>query len=62
MLIGEYSGELSSPKFSQISYDYNTFMAYGGMRYLVVNYTDAEWAEYVAAHNNDLTNEYKKAE
>lgn len=62
MLIGEYSGELSSPKFSQISYDYNTFMGYGGMRYLVVNYTDAEWAEYVAAHNNDLTNEYKKAE
>lgn len=59
MLIGEYSGELSSPKFSQISYDYNTFMAYGGMRYLVVNYTDAEWAEYVAAHNNDLTSEYK---
>lgn len=62
MLIGEYSGELSSPKFSQISYDYNTFMAYGGMRYLVVNYTDAEWAEYVAAHNNDLTSEYKKTE
>lgn len=62
MLISEYSGELSSPKFSQISYDYNTFMAYGGMRYLVVNYTDAEWAEYVAAHNNDLTSEYKKAE
>ena len=62
MLIGEYSGELSSPKFSQISYDYNTFMAYGRMRYLVVNYTDAEWAEYVAAHNNDLTSEYKKAE
>lgn len=62
MLIGEYSGELSSPKFSQISYDYNTFMAYGGMRYLVVNYTDAEWAEYVAAHNNDLTSEYKKSE
>lgn len=62
MLIGEYSGELSSPKFSQISYDYNTFMGYGGMRYLVVNYTDAEWAEYVAAHNNDLTSEYKKAE
>lgn len=62
MLIAEYSGELSSPKFSQISYDYNTFMAYGGMRYLVVNYTDAEWAEYVAAHNNDLTSEYKKAE
>lgn len=62
MLIGEYSGELQSPKFSQISYDYNTFMGYGGMRYLEVNYTDAEWAAYVKAHNNDLTAEYKKAE
>lgn len=62
MLIGEYSGELQSPKFSQISYDYNTFMGYGGMRYLEVNYTDAEWTAYVKAHNNDLTAEYKKAE
>ena len=62
MLIGEYSGELQSPKFSQISYDYNTFMSYGGMRYLEVNYTDAEWTAYVKAHNNDLTAEYKKAE
>lgn len=62
MLIGEYSGELQSPKFSQISYDYNTFMGYGGMRYLEVNYTDAEWTEYVKAHSNDLTAEYKKAE
>lgn len=62
MLIGQYSGELQSPKFSQISYDYNTFMGYGGMRYLEVNYTDAEWTAYVKAHNNDLTAEYKKAE
>ena len=60
MLIGEYSGSLLSPKFSQGSYDYNTFMGFGGMRYLVVNYTDAEWADYVKANNNDLTSEYKK--
>ena len=61
MLIGEYNGSLLSPKFSYGSYDYNTFMGFGGMRYLVVNYTDAEWAAYVKANNNDLTAEYKKA-
>ncbi len=62
MLIGDYSGSLLSPKFSQFSYDYNTFMGFGGIRYMVVNYSDAEWAEYVAANNYDLTNEYKKTE
>ncbi len=60
MLIGEYSGSLLSPKFSQFSYEYNTFMGFGGIRYLVVNKTDAEWKAYVAASNNDLTSEYKK--
>jgi len=30
------------------------------VRYLQVNYTDSEWAAYVAAHNNDLSAEYKK--
>jgi hypothetical protein len=27
-----------------------------------VNYTDAEWAAFVAANNNDLSSEYKKSE
>ncbi|MGN0814603.1 MAG: ABC transporter substrate-binding protein [Candidatus Coproplasma sp.] len=60
MLIAAYSGSLLSPKFSYISYDYNTFMGFGGMRYMLVNYTDAEWTDYVKANNNDLTSEYKK--
>ena len=62
MLIGEYSGGLLSPKFSYLTYDYNTFMGFGGIRYMTVNYTDAEWADYVKANNNDLTSEYKKSE
>lgn len=62
MLIAESNGALLSPKFSYISYDYNTFMGLGGMRYMIVNYTDAEWADYVKANNNDLTSEYKKSE
>lgn len=61
MLIGEYSGSLLSPKFTNISYDYNTFMGFGGIRYMLVNYTDTEWADFVKANNNDLTSEYKKA-
>jgi hypothetical protein len=37
-------------------------MGFGGLRYMVVNYTDAEWKEFVKANNNDLTEEYKKSE
>ena len=37
-------------------------MRCGGLRYLVVNYTDAEWAEYVEANNGDLSTEYQKSE
>ena len=62
MLIGDYSGSLLSAKFSQFDEEYNTFMGHGGIRYMVVNYTDAEWNEYVKANGNDLTAEYKKSE
>ncbi len=47
-------------KFSYITNDYNSFMDRGGLRYIVVNYTDSEWTDYVKANNNDLTSEYKK--
>ena len=61
MLIGDYSGSLLGGKFSNFfEEDYNTFMGFGGFRYMVVNYTDAEWSTYVANNNNDLTTEYKK--
>ncbi len=62
MLIGESGGSFLSAKFSNFSQDEHTFMKFGGMRYMEVNYTDAEWAEYVAANNNDLSAEYKKSE
>lgn len=52
--------QLDSAKFSNISDEYNTFMGYGGIRYYIVNYTDAEWDAYVAANNGNLENEYKK--
>ena len=62
MLIGDYSGSFLGAKFSYFSEDYNTFMGFGGIRYMNVEYTDAEWVEFVKANNGDLTNEYKKSE
>ena len=59
MLIGDYSGSLLGAKFSQFNEEYNTFMGFGGIRYMVVNYTDAEWVTFVRQNNGDLSNLYK---
>ena len=62
MLIADGGGSFLGAKFSYFSEDEHTFMGFGGIRYMEVNYTDAEWAEFVAANNNDLAAEYKKSE
>lgn len=62
MLIAGYTGSFTSAKFNYISYDYNTFMSFGGLRYATINYTDAEWDAYVESKGNDLSGEYKKTE
>jgi len=62
MLIADSGGSFLGAKFSYFSDVENVFMGFGGIRYLEVNYTDSEWAQFVAANNNDLTNEYKKSE
>ncbi|MBQ4048769.1 MAG: hypothetical protein IJC93_10420 [Clostridia bacterium] len=62
MLIADGGGSFLGAKFSYFSEEEHTFMDFGGLRYIEVNYTDAEWAEYVAANNNDLSAEYKKSE
>ena len=62
MLIADGGGSFLGAKFSYFSEDEHTFMGFGGLRYMEVNYTDAEWAEYVAQNNNDLSAEYKKSE
>ena len=38
-----FSASLRSYKIEYITNTYNTFMAYGGIRYITYNYTDAEW-------------------
>ena len=62
MLIAASGGSFLGAKFSYITDVENVFMGFGGLRYIEVNYTDAEWADYVKANNNDLTAEYKKSE
>ncbi|MBR5738977.1 MAG: hypothetical protein IKY02_03205 [Lachnospiraceae bacterium] len=62
MLISDGGGSFLGAKFTYFSPNENTFMGFGGMRYMIVNYTDEEWAEFVKANNNDLSAEYRKSE
>lgn len=55
-----YSATVVGAKFTYVSDEYNTFMGFGGLRYMIVNYTDAEWTEYVSSQGGDLSTEYKK--
>ena len=56
-----YNGAFLSAKFSHFSENYNAFMGFGGIRYMVVNYTDAEWIEFVGQNNGDLSNIYRES-
>ena len=62
MLIADSGGSFLGAKFAYFSDVENVFMGFGGIRYMEVQYTDAEWLDFVKANNNDLTNEYKKSE
>ncbi len=61
-LVSSYSATLLSAKFSYISDDYNMFTGFGGLRYIIVNYTDSEWETFVSSQGNDLTEYYKVSE
>ena len=39
----QYSASLISYKVDYITYEYNTFMEFGGIRYLTYNFDDEEW-------------------
>jgi len=62
MLIADGGGSFLGAKFAYFSEDEHTFMGFGGIRYMEVMYTDAEWADFVAANGNDLSKEYMKSE
>ncbi len=52
----QFSASLMGYQADYITYEYNTFMGYGGIQYMTYNYDDAAWAEYVAknAVNGEL--------
>lgn len=49
-----FAASLLSYKVDYITYEYNTFMSYGGIRYMTYNYDDDEWAAAVAEQNGEL--------
>ena len=53
-LYNNFSASLLSYKVDYITYEYNTFMSYGGIKYMTFNYDDAAWAAEVAAQNGEL--------
>lgn len=55
----EFSASLISFKVDYTTYEYNTFMGYGGIQYMSYNYSDAQWAEFVAANAVDGELNYK---
>jgi hypothetical protein len=50
-----FGASLLSYKVEYITTDYNTFMAYGGIKYMTYNYDDYDWAQY----NHDNKVDYK---
>ncbi|MBQ4580662.1 MAG: hypothetical protein IJA83_08365 [Clostridia bacterium] len=53
-LQNEFSASLLGYKVDYITYEYNTFMSYGGLKYMTYNYDDAQWAAAVAEQNGEL--------
>ncbi len=49
-----YAASLMGYKVDYVSYDYNTFMGYGGIRYMKYNYDDTEWKAFVDSNNGTL--------
>ncbi len=53
-LQNEFSASMLSFKVDYVTYEYNTFMGYGGTKYMTFNYDDEGWAAEVAAQNGEL--------
>lgn len=46
-----FSASLISYQVDYITYEYNTFMGYGGIQYMTYNYDDAAWETWVAENS-----------
>lgn len=53
-LYNNFSASLLSYKVDYVTYEYNTFMGYGGMKYMTFNFDDEAWAAEVAKNNGEL--------
>jgi hypothetical protein len=53
-LQNEFSASLISYQMDYITYEYNTFMGYGGIKYMTYNFDDAAWAAEVERQGNQL--------
>ena len=51
-LVSNAKTSLISYQVEYPTYEYNTFVEFGGIRYLTYNYSDYEWAKYI--QNNEL--------
>ena len=49
-----FAASLISYKCDYVTYDYNTFMGYGGIKYMQFNYTDEEWAAEIEANGGEF--------
>ena len=56
-LAGKTSVSLLSYQVDYYTEDYNLMYGFGGLRLMTFNYTDAEWAEYVAEEGGTLSYE-----
>ncbi len=53
-LYNNFGASLISFKLDYITYEYNTFMGYGGIRYATYNYDDEAWEAVVKEQGGDL--------
>ncbi len=53
-LQNSFSASLLSFKVDYITYEYNTFMGYGGTKYMTFNFDDEAWAAEVAKYDGQL--------
>ena len=53
-LANSFSASMLSYKIDYVTYEYNTFMGYGGLKYMTYNFDDDAWAAKVAAEGGKL--------
>jgi hypothetical protein len=53
-LQNRFSASLISFKVDYVTYEYNTFMGYGGVKYMTYNFCDVEWNAEVAKQGGTL--------